>query len=58
MTDDDTLALSVDLDGAQALSVLDELESRSASFGRALTSALKGATTGARGWRRCCAEWG
>lgn len=49
MTDDDTLALSVDLDGAQALSVLDELESRSASFGRALTSALKGATTGGKG---------
>jgi phage-related minor tail protein len=49
MTDDDTLALSVDLDGAQALSVLDDLESRSASFGRALTSALKGATTGGKG---------
>lgn len=49
MTDDDTLALAVDLDGAQALSVLDELESRSASFGRALTSALKGATTGGKG---------
>lgn len=49
MTDDDTLALSVDLDGAQALSVLEELENRSASFGRALTSALKGATTGGKG---------
>jgi len=49
MTDDDTLALAVDLDGAQALPVLDELESRSASFGRALTSALKGATTGGKG---------
>ena len=49
MTDDDTLALSVDLDGAQALSVLDDLESRSASFGRALTSAPKGATTGGKG---------
>lgn len=49
MTDDDTLALSVDLDGAQALAVLDDLESRSASFGRALTSALKGATSGGKG---------
>jgi phage-related minor tail protein len=49
MNDDDTLALSVDLDGAQALAVLDDLESRSASFGRALTSALKGATSGGKG---------
>ncbi|THV14205.1 phage tail tape measure protein [Rhizobium rhizophilum] len=49
MTDDDALALSVDLDGTQALAVLDDLESRSASFGRALTSALKGATTGGKG---------
>ncbi|MDH4415002.1 MAG: phage tail tape measure protein [Rhizobium sp.] len=49
MTDDDTLALSVHLDGAEALSVLDDLESRSGSFGRALTSALKGATTGGKG---------
>lgn len=49
MTDDDTLALSVDIDGSQALAVLDDLESRSASFGRALTSALKGATTGGKG---------
>lgn len=49
MTDDDMLALSVDLDGSQALAVLDDLESRSASFGRALTSALKGATSGGKG---------
>ncbi|MGQ2970576.1 MAG: phage tail tape measure protein [Allorhizobium sp.] len=49
MNDDDTLALSVDLDGTQALAVLDDLESRSASFGRALTSALRGATTGGKG---------
>lgn len=49
MTDDDTLALSVDLDGSQALAVLDDLESRSASFGRALTSALRGAATGGKG---------
>ncbi|MFN3321011.1 MAG: phage tail tape measure protein [Allorhizobium sp.] len=49
MTDDDTLALSVDLDGAQALAVLEDLESRSASFGRALTSALRGATVGGKG---------
>ncbi|KPF52798.1 phage tail tape measure protein [Rhizobium sp. AAP116] len=49
MTDDDTLAVAVDLDAAAALSVLDDLESRSASFGRALTSALKGATTGGKG---------
>ena len=49
MTDDDTLAVAVDLDAAAALSVLDELESRSESFGRALSSALKGATTGGKG---------
>lgn len=49
MNDDDTLALFVDLDGTQALAVLDDLESRSASFGRALTSALRGATTGGKG---------
>lgn len=49
MTDDDTLKVAVDLDAAEALSVLDDLESRSASFGRALTSALKGATTGGKG---------
>jgi lambda family phage tail tape measure protein len=49
MTDDDTLALSVDLDGSQALAVLDDLESRSASFGRTLTSALRGAATGGKG---------
>lgn len=49
MTDDDTLALSVDLDGTAALAVLDDLESRSARFGRALTSALAGAVTGGKG---------
>jgi len=49
MTDDDTLSVAVDLDAAAALSVLDDLESRSTSFGRALTSALKGATTGGKG---------
>ncbi|WP_120278221.1 phage tail tape measure protein [Rhizobium sp. AG855] len=49
MTDDDTLALSVDLDGSAALAVLDDLESRSARFGRALTSALSGAVTGGKG---------
>ncbi|KPF41095.1 phage tail tape measure protein [Rhizobium sp. AAP43] len=49
MTDDDTLALSVDLDGAQALAVLEDLESRSASFGRALTSALTSAASGGKG---------
>ncbi|MGL3606476.1 phage tail tape measure protein [Rhizobium sp. G187] len=49
MTDDDTLSLSVDLDGAQALAVLEDLESRSASFGRALTSALTNAASGGKG---------
>ncbi len=49
MTDDDTLALSVDLDGSEALAVLGDLESQSERFGRALTSALKGATTGGKG---------
>ena len=49
MTDDDVLDLSVDLDAGAALAVLEDLESRSASFGRALTSALRGATTGGKG---------
>lgn len=49
MTDDDTLDLAVDLDAGAALAVLEDLESRSASFGRALTSALRGATTGGKG---------
>lgn len=49
MTDDDTLALFVDLDGSEALAVLGDLESQSERFGRALTSALKGATTGGKG---------
>ncbi len=49
MTDDDVLDLSVDLDAGAALAVLEDLESRSASFGRTLTSALRGATTGGKG---------
>lgn len=49
MTDDEVLDLSVDLDAGAALAVLEDLESRSASFGRALTSALRGATTGGKG---------
>lgn len=49
MTDDDVLDLAVDLDAGAALVVLEDLESRSASFGRALTSALRGATTGGKG---------
>ncbi|MBB5274238.1 phage-related minor tail protein [Rhizobium rosettiformans] len=49
MTDDDVLDLFVDLDAGAALAVLEDLESRSASFGRALTSALRGATTGGKG---------
>ncbi|TPP10438.1 phage tail tape measure protein [Rhizobium glycinendophyticum] len=49
MTDDETLALSVDLDGTAALAVLDDLEARSARFGRALSSALAGAVTGSKG---------
>ncbi len=47
--DDDRLAVSLDLDASAALAVLDDLESRSASFGRALTGALKTATTGGKG---------
>ncbi|MDH4440229.1 MAG: phage tail tape measure protein [Rhizobium sp.] len=49
MIDDDTLAVSVDLDGSAALAVLDDLEAHSARFGRALTSALAGAVTGGKG---------
>ncbi|GEO84384.1 hypothetical protein GCM10007920_21340 [Ciceribacter naphthalenivorans] len=49
MTGEDTLALSLDLDAAEALKVLDDLEARSRSFGAALTSALKGATAGGKG---------
>lgn len=49
MTDDDVLDLAVDLDAGAALAVLEDLEGRSASFGRALTSALRGATTGGKG---------
>jgi phage-related minor tail protein len=46
---DDRLAVSLDLDASAALAVLDDLESRSASFGRALTGALRTATTGGKG---------
>ena len=49
MTDDDMIALSLDLDAADALKVLEDLEGRSRSFGAALTSALKGATVGGKG---------
>ena len=49
MADDDMSALSLDLDAADALKVLDELEGRSRSFGAALASALKGATVGGKG---------
>lgn len=48
MADDDMIALSLDLDAADALKVLDDLEGRSRSFG-ALASALKGATVGGKG---------
>jgi phage-related minor tail protein len=47
--DDDRLAIALDLDGSAAVRVLDDLESRSASFGRVLTGALKSATTGGKG---------
>ena len=49
MTDDDMIALSLDLDASEALKVLDDLEGRSRSFGAALTSALRGATVGGKG---------
>lgn len=49
MTDDDMIALSLDLDATAALQVLDDLEGRSKSFGAALTSALKGAVVGGKG---------
>lgn len=49
MTDDDMIALSLDLDATAALQVLEDLEGRSKSFGAALTSALKGATVGGKG---------
>ncbi|SSC72235.1 unnamed protein product [Ciceribacter sp. T2.26MG-112.2] len=49
MADDDMIALSLDLDAADALKVLDDLEGRSRSFGAALASALKGATVGGKG---------
>lgn len=47
--DDETVTLGVDLDASGALSVLDDLERRSQSFGRALTGALASATTSGRG---------
>jgi len=46
--DNDTLAVSVDLDAAAALRVLDDLEARSQSFGRALTGAMRNATVGGK----------
>lgn len=46
MADDETLSMSVNLDATSATKVLDDLESRSKSFGSALTSALKSASTG------------
>ena len=49
MADDDMIALTLDLDAADALKVLEDLEGRSRSFGAALTSALKGATVGGKG---------
>ena len=47
--DDETLSLGVDIDATAALSVLDDLERRSQSFGRALTSALSSAASGGKG---------
>lgn len=46
--DDDTMAVSVDLDASAALRVLDDLEARSQSFGHALSGALKNATVGGK----------
>ncbi|MGV8936004.1 MAG: phage tail tape measure protein [Allorhizobium sp.] len=46
--DDDTMAVSVDLDAAAALRVLDDLEARSQSFGHTLSGALKNATVGGK----------
>lgn len=46
--DKDGVVLGVDLDAAGALEVLDDLERRAGSFGRALTGALSGAVTGGR----------
>lgn len=46
---DDDLSFSVELDASTALKVLDDLENRSASFGRALNGALKSATIGGKG---------
>lgn len=49
MEDDDEVMLAVNLDGAQALAVLDDLDRRSQSFGRALSSALSAAATSGKG---------
>lgn len=49
MADTDNLTLAVDLDASAALSVLDDLEERSESFGRALGAALRSAATGGKG---------
>ncbi|MBB4954480.1 phage-related minor tail protein [Agrobacterium vitis] len=46
MADDESLSMSVNLDASSATRVLDDLETRSKSFGSALTSALKSATVG------------
>lgn len=46
MADDESLSMSLNLDASGATKVLDDLEGRSKSFGTALTSALKTATTG------------
>ncbi|MCJ7996105.1 phage tail tape measure protein [Rhizobium cremeum] len=46
---DDGLSFAVELDASTALKALDDLENRSASFGRALTGALKSATIGGKG---------
>ncbi|MBO3759494.1 phage tail tape measure protein [Ciceribacter sp. L1K22] len=46
--DEDNILLGVDLDASRALGVLDDLENRADSFGRALSGALTGAVTGGR----------
>ncbi|MBR0556350.1 phage tail tape measure protein [Ciceribacter sp. L1K23] len=46
--DEDNIVLGVDLDASRALGVLDDLEGRADSFGRALSGALTGAVTGGR----------
>ncbi|MBB4007313.1 phage tail tape measure protein [Allorhizobium taibaishanense] len=46
MADEDTLTYGIDLDASGATKTLQDLENRSKSFGSALTSALKSATSG------------